>query len=89
MPPPTPALAVLSGDNRGLLRLGRLKRGETAVVRRITGRAEDVHRLEEFGLCHGTTVEMFRPGNPCILRLAGGKVCLRASHALEILVAPA
>jgi Fe2+ transport system protein FeoA len=58
------------------------------VVGRIVGRAEDVHRLEEFGLRRGTRVEVFRQGNPCILRLAGGKVCLRADRSLKILVAP-
>jgi Fe2+ transport system protein FeoA len=75
-------------DNGPLVPLGRLCPGQSAVVRRIVGRAEDVHRLEEFGLCRGTPIEMFRQGNPCILRLAGGKVCLRADRSLEILVAP-
>jgi hypothetical protein len=45
--------------------------------------------LEEFGLRAGIPIEMFRQGNPCILRLMGGKVCLRANRSLEILVAPA
>jgi Fe2+ transport system protein FeoA len=69
--------------------LGRLRSGQSAIVRRIVGRAEDVHRLEEFGLRDGTPIEMFRQGNPCILRLMGGKVCLRPNGSLEIFVAPA
>lgn len=68
--------------------LGRLRSGQSAIVSRIVGRAEDVHRLEEFGLRDGIRVEMFRQGNPCILRLMGGKVCLRANRSLEIFVAP-
>ncbi len=67
--------------------LGRLRSGQSAIVSRIVGRAEDVHRLEEFGLRDGILIEMFRQGNPCILRLAGGKVCLRANRSLEIFVA--
>jgi hypothetical protein len=29
-------------------------------------------------------VEMFRLGNPCILRLAGNKICLRSDERLQI-----
>jgi hypothetical protein len=31
---------------------------------------------------------MFRRGSPCIVRLAGGKVCLRPHARLRILVEP-
>jgi ferrous iron transport protein A len=89
---PTSRLTAPAAANepRGgrLIQLSQLAAGQAAVVRSIVGRAEDVHRLEEFGLCDGTAIEMFRRGNPCILRLAGGKVCLRAHRSLEILVAP-
>lgn len=67
--------------------LARLVSGQSAIVRRIVGRTEDVHRLEEFGLRDGVPIEMFRQGNPCILRLMGGKVCLRANRSLEVFVA--
>jgi ferrous iron transport protein A len=69
--------------------LSQLPRGQSACIRRIVGRAEHVHRLEEFGLRSGTRIEMFRSGNPCIIRLAGNKVCLRADELLRILVEPA
>jgi Fe2+ transport system protein FeoA len=55
-------------------------------VSRILGPVEHVHRLEEFGLRSGATVQMFRPGNPCIIRMAGNKVCLRAGEWLRVLV---
>jgi Fe2+ transport system protein FeoA len=71
-----------------LIPIGRLGPGESAVIGRIVGRADDVLRLEEFGLRSGTAVEMFRPGNPCILRVAGSKVCLRAHRSLAVLVVP-
>jgi hypothetical protein len=31
---------------------------------------------------------MFRRGNPCIIRLAGNKICLRADDLLHVLVEP-
>ena len=66
----------------------RLRRGQSAFVARIAGPPEDVHRLEEFGLRPGTKIEMFRPGSPCILRMAGSKVCLRMEDHLQVFVAP-
>ena len=62
--------------------------GQDARVARIVGRGDDVHRLEEFGLRGGTRLRMFRCGNPCIVRVAGGKVCLRPQDRLRILVEP-
>ena len=69
-----------------LIPVTRLKSGQSAEVSQILGPVEHVHRLEEFGLRGGTTVQMFRPGNPCILRMAGNKVCLRADGLLNVLV---
>jgi len=83
-PPRLPA--ALAAD--GWIPLDRLVAGQRAVIRRVLGPAKDVHRLEEFGLRPDAEVQMFRPGNPCILRLAGSKVCLRADGATMLLVAP-
>jgi len=66
--------------------LNRLKAGQCAEVSRILGPADHVHRLEELGLRSGTTLRMFRPGSPCIVRMAGHKVCLRADELLHVLV---
>jgi Fe2+ transport system protein FeoA len=66
-----------------------LEPGQKARISRILGSPDDVHRLREFGLCDGVQVEMFRPGTPCILRVAGNKVCLRAGELLQVLVLPA
>ena len=68
--------------------LSDLPTGQSAAVRRITGDPDRVHRLEEFGLRGGTRVEMFRRGNPCIVRMAGSKICLRTDEPLRILVEP-
>lgn len=68
--------------------LSELPIGHSACVSRITGQPDHVHRLREFGLLGGTRIQMFRPGNPCILRVAGNKVCCRTDDLLHILVEP-
>lgn len=65
-----------------------LRNGQSACVYCILGPPDDVHRLEEFGLHRGRQIEMFRPGDPCIIRLAGNKVCLRMGDRVEVLVQP-
>lgn len=72
----------------GLIPLHRLPAGRSAHVGRIIGRPDHVHRLEEFGLRGGTKIVMFRSGNPCIIRLAGNKLCLRADELLSVMVKP-
>jgi Fe2+ transport system protein FeoA len=68
--------------------LQRLPAGHFAHIVEIVGHSDHVHRLREFGLSSGTKIEMFRAGNPCIIRLAGNKVCLRADDRLNVLVEP-
>ena len=43
--------------------------GQTAVVESVLGGSDELHRLREIGLRDGATVEMIRPGNPCLVRL--------------------
>jgi Fe2+ transport system protein FeoA len=64
----------------------KLRVGQTARISRIQGSPDHVHRLEEFGLRSGTCIEMFRTGNPCIIRMAGNKICFRAETGLSISV---
>ncbi len=66
--------------------LDELLAGQSALVHRVTGPTDDVRRLEEFGIRCGTQLEVFSRGNPCILRMAGNKVCLRTSEQLRVLV---
>jgi Fe2+ transport system protein FeoA len=74
--------------HRRSIPLESLRAGQAARISRIAGHPDHVHRLEEFGLRDGTRIEMFRPGNPCILRIAGNKLCLRADELLSIHVLP-
>jgi Fe2+ transport system protein FeoA len=68
--------------------LEELHAGQAGHISRIAGHPDHVHRLAEFGLRGGTRIEMFRPGNPCILRVGGNKVCLRADELLDVQVLP-
>ena len=82
-------LSVKNHSPATVIPLKHLLTGQSARISRIIGHPDHVHRLEEFGLRGGTKIEMFRPGNPCIVRLSGSKVCLRADDLLHVLVEPA
>ena len=71
-----------------LIPLAQLHVGARAAVDCVLGRPDDVHRLEELGLRAGTAVEMVQPGTPCIIRLSGNKLCIRADDLLSVLVRP-
>lgn len=79
MKPNSPVIAVP---------LKELLAGQAARIRHVTGNPDHVHRLEELGLRGGTRIEMVRQGNPCILRVACGKLCLRTDERLHVLVEP-
>jgi ferrous iron transport protein A len=68
--------------------LNQLPTGQAAFIHSIQGHPDHIHRLEEIGLRGGTRIEMFRSGNPCIIRLAGNKICLRADKLVHVLVEP-
>ena len=69
-----------------LIPLSLLTSGQSAHVDKITGRPDQVHRLEELGLRGGAAIEMVQSGSPCIIRLAGQKLCFRADELLRVLV---
>jgi ferrous iron transport protein A len=69
-----------------LIPLSLLTSGQSANVGKVTGRPDQVHRLEELGLRGGATIEMVQSGSPCIIRLAGQKLCFRADELLRVLV---
>jgi ferrous iron transport protein A len=69
-----------------LIPLSLLSPGQTANVGYVHGQPDEIHRLAELGLRGGATVEMVRSGSPCIIRLAGQKLCIRADELLHVLV---
>ena len=60
--------------------------GQSADVGHVAGSPETVHRLEELGLRGGATIEMVQNGSPCIIRLAGQKLCFRAEELVHVMV---
>lgn len=71
-----------------LVPLSHLMTGQKAEIGQLMGRPENVRRLAEMGLRDGTAVEMLRPGSPCIIRLGGQRICIRANELLSVLVRP-
>lgn len=69
-----------------LIPLHLLSRGEFAEIDQLVGQPDEVHRLEELGLRSGVVVEMVQPGSPCIVGLAGQRLCFRQNDAIGILV---
>jgi Fe2+ transport system protein FeoA len=66
--------------------LNLLAPGQEAEVDEVTGRPDLVHRLQELGLHGGAAIEMVQSGSPCIIRLAGQKLCFRADELLSVRV---
>jgi len=69
-----------------LIPLTLLKPGQTALVEQIVDSGEVAHRLREMGLKDRALVEMVRVGSPCIIRINGRKLGLRADVLAGILV---
>ena len=62
--------------------------GQIGAVTDVVGHRDTVHRLHELGLRRGAEVQMIQPGSPCIVRLEGHRLCLRADDLLNVLVQP-
>ncbi len=69
-----------------LIPLHLLPAGQFARIDQLVGQSDEVHRLEELGLRRGTEVEMVQPGSPCIVNLAGSKLCIRDANLFQVLV---
>jgi Fe2+ transport system protein FeoA len=69
-----------------LIPLNLLAPGQLAQVGHVSGQPDEIHRLEELGLRGGAAVEMVQSGSPCIIRLAGQKLCFRADDLVRVLV---
>jgi ferrous iron transport protein A len=69
-----------------LVPVHQLRRGDVAEVSQVLGAPELVRRLEELGIRCGAHLEMVRGGSPCIVRIAGTKLCFRHDELLRVLV---
>lgn len=71
-----------------LLPLDMLRAGEWAEVEEVTGQPGLVGRLAELGIREGSRVQVVQPGSPCLLNVAGCRLCLRPGECTQILVRP-
>jgi len=70
----------------GLIPLNRLPAGETALIAEVIGRSDQVQRIKELGFHDGVEITMVQSGSPCIVRLGGQTLCIRANELLNVLV---
>ncbi len=78
---------IASGSGvHDLIPIHLLAPGQSAQVGHVAGRPEEIQRLEELGFRGGAAIEMVQSGSPCIIRLAGQKLCFRADELLNVLV---
>ena len=68
--------------------LQNLDVGCTGAVMAVIGQNDMLHRLEEIGLRQGAEVHMVQSGRPCIVRVNGQRLCLRADELSHVLVRP-
>ena len=75
-----------TGTVHQLLPLQLLLRGQAGSIEQVCGPDDQVHRLHEMGLRCGAEVEMLQSGSPCIISLAGHRLCLRTNEGMHVLV---
>ena len=78
-------------------RPGKLKSGSTftlparsigAPSLAVSGDAAWVGRLSELGVRQGCRLQVLQPGSPCLLQVAGCKLCVRGDDLAQIYVHP-
>jgi Fe2+ transport system protein FeoA len=69
-----------------MIPLAHMAIGTKARIGQLVGQPDQVQRLKELGLRHGTTIEMLQNGSPCIIRFEQSKLCFRPNEALGVLV---
>ncbi len=63
-----------------VIAFAELKKGDQAVVKQITSRTPEAHRLQEMGLTEGTMFRVVKVapfGDPIEIDLRGYRLCLR------------
>jgi Fe2+ transport system protein FeoA len=71
-----------------LLPLDMLTAGETADVADVSGDPAWVGRLADLGIREGCRLQVVQPGSPCLLDIAGCRLCIRGCETSQILVRP-
>lgn len=65
--------------------LDSLSRRERGTVFDLEGPASVVHRMREIGIREGATIEMVRPGQPCLVCIDNRRISIRCQDC-QILV---
>lgn len=73
-------------ERSNLVPLSRLRAGEKGRIGGMQGDSDAVHRLREMGLHEGASVQMVRPGSPCIIRLRSQRLGFRLDDLAHVLV---
>jgi len=68
--------------------LDTLRAGERGEIAAVLGDAAWIGRLADLGVREGCAVCVLQPGSPCLLDVAGSRLCLRGTDASEIFVRP-
>jgi ferrous iron transport protein A len=69
-----------------LIPLNLAPTGAQVRVAQLIGAPDETRRLHELGLREGTVIEVVQSGSPCIIRLAGHKLCFRQGEGFHVLV---
>jgi Fe2+ transport system protein FeoA len=68
--------------------MNELDKGQLARVEEIDAAPRTARRLAEMGVMPGATVEMLRPGHPCIVRVNQTRLSLSRALQLQVTVGP-
>ena len=71
-----------------LIPLEYLRTGEWADVAEVSGDSAWVGRMAELGVRSGCRLQVVQDGSPCLLNIAGCKLCVRGDASAQILVRP-
>ena len=71
-----------------LVPLELLRTGEWADVAEVSGEPAWVGRMAELGVRSGCRLQVVQDGSPCLLNIAGCKLCVRGDACSQILVRP-
>lgn len=69
-----------------IIPLPLMRAGQSGRVELLLGQPDQIHRLEELGLRSGVELTMLQAGSPCIIRLAGHRLCFRADEVTTVMV---
>jgi ferrous iron transport protein A len=78
---------IAAAPTETVLPLELLRPRESAQLVELDGDESQVRRLSEMGLRIGATIQMVRPGAPCVLSLDGKRISLRLGDNVDVLVA--